>query len=371
MSKAYNIEYVDINGDIQSVSASFYPANNDDDKGKIKLHPKPNKATSVVKAFKVRLQQLIYQARLHEYGYQHHCRVHFSFSNEIPADDNWHLAAICADRLARGQWARAIIPEGAQAQLFNPSTGELAMPEQQPQGTYGHWLVVDKLAEAANHSGINNLSELNTQAHTPPRTGEAWFPLDSDQPDILQLRVTTSPLTPNNPSATVVFNAKAGSKIGDEISQTLQQARNFDPRSENWLTLVELPEAKPQTDGSSQYFTGNSYQLALVLADRIARGRDIAPPQGKLIASGQSSQWQEGIIEAVGGLDTKLRYLEALLTPQDRLIIPDMLLATDAQDQQTLGSGNGEKRFATLHKQCQFSRLGKLPIWTKSTKDKP
>jgi hypothetical protein len=81
------------------------------------------------------------------------------------------------------------------------------------------------------------------------------------------------------------------------LRQTLAAARHFDGHGlGRWRTLVRFGQPE---------FQGASYELALVMADRMARGREFLP-RGRLIASGQSSAWHAGLVEAVEGQQAKL-----------------------------------------------------------------
>jgi hypothetical protein len=57
-------------------------------------------------------------------------------------------------------------------------------------------------------------------------------------------------------------------------------------------------------------FQGNSFELALVLADRLARGREFVP-RGRIIASGCSSAWHAGRVDTVEGLAPKCALIAA------------------------------------------------------------
>ena len=68
-------------------------------------------------------------------------------------------------------------------------------------------------------------------------------------------------------------------------------------------------------------FQGRSYELALVLADRIARGREFVP-RGRLLASGCSNAWHAGQVEAVEGMGPKCALLLREAAPGDRILLP-------------------------------------------------
>jgi hypothetical protein len=68
-------------------------------------------------------------------------------------------------------------------------------------------------------------------------------------------------------------------------------------------------------------FQGNSYQLALVMADRLARGRDYLA-RGRIIATGASSAWHAGLVETVEGLAPKCALIAGQALPGDRVLLP-------------------------------------------------
>jgi hypothetical protein len=68
-------------------------------------------------------------------------------------------------------------------------------------------------------------------------------------------------------------------------------------------------------------FQGNSYELALVMADRIARGREFLP-RGRLIASGCSSQWHAGRVDTVEGRAPKCGLIVQQAMAGDRVLLP-------------------------------------------------
>jgi hypothetical protein len=68
-------------------------------------------------------------------------------------------------------------------------------------------------------------------------------------------------------------------------------------------------------------FAGDSYQLALVMADRLARGREFVP-RGRLIATGSSTAWHAGQVEAVAGREAKLALILAEAAAGDRVLLP-------------------------------------------------
>jgi hypothetical protein len=68
-------------------------------------------------------------------------------------------------------------------------------------------------------------------------------------------------------------------------------------------------------------FAGRSWELALVMADRLARGRDFVP-RGRLIASGCSDAWHAGRVDSVEGIEAKCALLRREAAPGDRVLLP-------------------------------------------------
>jgi hypothetical protein len=68
-------------------------------------------------------------------------------------------------------------------------------------------------------------------------------------------------------------------------------------------------------------FQGASYQLALVMADRLARGREFVP-RGRLIASGCSSAWHAGRVDSVEAREPKMELIARHAATGDRILLP-------------------------------------------------
>jgi hypothetical protein len=97
------------------------------------------------------------------------------------------------------------------------------------------------------------------------------------------------------------------------VRRALAGARHFDARGlGRWRTTVRFGAPR---------FDGRSYELALVMADRIARGREFLA-RGRLIASGQSDAWHLGRVDAVDALGPKCALLLREAEPGDRILLP-------------------------------------------------
>ena len=98
-----------------------------------------------------------------------------------------------------------------------------------------------------------------------------------------------------------------------QVRQTLAGARHFDGKGHGQLrTVVRFDQPR---------FQGTSYQLALVMADRLARGREFVP-RGRIIATGCSSAWHAGRVETVEGHEAKLALILRQACDGDRVLLP-------------------------------------------------
>lgn len=97
------------------------------------------------------------------------------------------------------------------------------------------------------------------------------------------------------------------------VRRTLAGARHFDGRGlGRWRTVVRFGQPR---------FQGASYELALVMADRLARGRECVP-RGRIIATGCSSAWHAGQVETVDGCGPKLALILKQAVAGDRVLLP-------------------------------------------------
>ncbi|KFC65195.1 hypothetical protein FG94_03875 [Massilia sp. LC238] len=89
--------------------------------------------------------------------------------------------------------------------------------------------------------------------------------------------------------------------------------RHFDGRGlGQWRTTVRFGEER---------FQGASFELALVMADRMARGREFLA-RGRVLATGQSTSWHAGRVETVEGVLPKCALLGREAAPGDRILVP-------------------------------------------------
>jgi hypothetical protein len=147
-------------------------------------------------------------------------------------------------------------------------------------------------------------------------SARAWFPLHSGgiNDSLCWVEVSVYPL------------ARAGGEEEDAIAvpgldltqqlavrQALAGARHFDGRGlGRWRSVVRFGQPR---------FHGNSYELALVMADRIARGREFLA-RGRIIATGCSGAWHAGRVDPVDGREPKCALILQQAVAGDRILLP-------------------------------------------------
>ncbi len=290
-----------------------------------------------------RVQEVVRLARHTEARYDSREQVLISIDPPPQAHQRqWELAAVLADRMVRGlyqptptmvyaqgcsdQWQRGQInplDEAARLQL-------ISLVQNQPPAAAPCLIIIGGppgVAPAATDQhawrSISHLGGLH--GHPDPAalvsSSRCWFPMHSGgvHDSLNWVEVCVHPL--QSPAQTVAPDTEESTitVVGLPLTrqlvvrQVLAAARQFDPKGEGrWRTVVYF--------GQSQ-FQGDSYQLALVMADRIARGRDFAA-RGRLIASGCSNAWDSGQVQTVEGCAAKCALLAAHLTAGDRILLP-------------------------------------------------
>jgi hypothetical protein len=256
-----------------------------------------------------RMQQVVRLARHTEARIDSRDQVVLS-ADRIPAGRDWELAFVLADRLVRGVWhARGEVVANGWSDAW-----ELGRVE-------GHD-VSDASPDAllGGTDGLAHLGQLD--GHPDPGAAvsgaRAWFPLHSGGAGdgLGWVEVSVHPLAPDaerpdEEQTIAVPGADAARQLA--VRQALAGARHFDGRGlGRWRTTVRF---------GPQAFTGRSYELALVLADRIARGREFLP-RARLLATGCSDAWHTGRVDSVDGLAPKCALLLAEAGPGDRVVLP-------------------------------------------------
>jgi hypothetical protein len=150
-------------------------------------------------------------------------------------------------------------------------------------------------------------------------SARAWFPLHSGEAGSLGwVEVSVHPLARNAAEDALEEEQTIAAPDQDAarqlaVRQVLSGARHFDGRAlGRWRSVVRF---------GAEAFAGRSWELALVMADRLARGREFVP-RGRLIASGCSSAWHAGRVDAVEGVAPKCALLLREAGPGDRILLP-------------------------------------------------
>lgn len=223
-----------------------------------------------------------------------------------PAERDWELAAVLADRLLRGVWSN-----GAPVHA---------------NGWSDQWQLgrVDGHATAragALLGGARTLPHLGVLTGEPDRgasvaSARAWFPLHSGSVHdcLSQVEVSVYPLgEPGGDEEDSIAAPGLDAATLMLVRRALADARHFDGRAlGRWRTMVQFEQPRLQ---------GNSFELALVMADRLARGREFVP-RGRIIASGSSSAWHAGVVEDVADRVPKCALIAREAAAGDRILLP-------------------------------------------------
>jgi hypothetical protein len=222
---------------------------------------------------------------------------------------DWELAVVLADRAVRG-----LLPlrEGVVANGWSD--------DWQRGRIEGH--AVPGLPADALRGGPGHLHHLGALSGQPDladsvSSARAWFPLHSGgiNDSLCWVEVSVYPLREEADEEAVSVPGLDGA--GQQaVRQALSGARHFDGAGGNasaaWRTTVRFGQ-----DG----LHGASWELALVLADRLARGREFVP-RGRIIATGASNAWHAGLVEPVEGLEPKCALIAREAQPGDRILLP-------------------------------------------------
>jgi hypothetical protein len=252
-----------------------------------------------------RMQQVVRLARHTEARLDSRDQVVISI---VPAparhERDWELAVVLADRIVRGVWQApgAVHANGwsDQWQLGRIDGNDLA-----PAGA----LLGAELAWLGSLNGQPDRGDCVSSAR-------AWFPLHSGgiNDSLCWVEVSVYPLdAPAGEEDDSIATPGLDLTRQLAVRQALCGARHFDSRGlGRWRSVVRF--------GQSQ-FQGNSFELALVLADRLARGREWVP-RGRIIASGASHAWHAGAVETVEGEAAKCALIAREAVAGDRILLP-------------------------------------------------
>jgi hypothetical protein len=256
-----------------------------------------------------RMQQVVRLARHTEVRFDSRDQVVLSLDRAPGANErDWELAVVLADRMVRGLLQR---PGQAWANGWS---------EQWQLGRIcGH-----DLRTAPPHvllGGADGLPHLAALAGQPDPSAAvaaacAWFPLHSGgtSDTLCRVEVSVYPLAHDAGDEEASISAPGLDPAQQlAVRQALAGARHFDGRAlGRWRTTVRFGQER---------FNGNSFELALVMADRIARGREFLP-RGRILASGCSSAWHAGRVDPVEGMAPKCALILREAAAGDRVLLP-------------------------------------------------
>lgn len=249
-----------------------------------------------------RMQQVVRLARHTEAAFDSRDQVVLSMDRApAPQERDWELAAVLADRLVRGVWhsAAPVLANGwsDQWQLGRIDGHALAAPGA---------ILGGELAWLGALNGQPDAAASVSSART-------WFPLYSGGVNdaLCWVEVSVFPLAQVGDDPVAVPGADLELQLA--VRETLAGARAADAHATGrWRTVVRFGQPR---------FTGVSFELALVMADRIARGRDFLA-RGRIVATGSSSAWHAGRVEAVDGCAAKCALILAEAVAGDRVLLP-------------------------------------------------
>ncbi|MGZ3181701.1 MAG: hypothetical protein ACXU8N_04595 [Telluria sp.] len=252
-----------------------------------------------------RMQAVVRAARLTEAVHDTRDQVVLSIDRAPAAQErDWELAAVLADRMVRG-----IAP-----------LREVCANGWSERWHLGQVMGHDRAADGALLGGteLPHLGALT--GHADPAasvsTARAWFPLVSggaeDRLAWVEVSVFPRDGGAGDEEDTITAPHVDAAQLA-AVRAVLAGARDFDGHAiGRWRTVVRFEQPR---------FQGNSYELALVMADRLARGREF-PARGRVIASGCSTAWHAGRVDAVDGCTAKAALVLREACAGDRVLLP-------------------------------------------------
>ncbi|MGV7207383.1 hypothetical protein ACLB1G_05975 [Oxalobacteraceae bacterium A2-2] len=271
-----------------------------------------------------RMQEVVRIARLTEPLFDSRDQVVLSMDMlPAPGERGWELAAVLADRMVRGAYQPPRQPVIAYGWSDQWHLGQVRGGAGHAFAGWDGWdgalAIVGGTVGAPGVWTISHLGALS--GHADPSAAvssvRCWFPLHSGgvNDSLAWVEVSVYPLDEGGASEEEQTIAAPGldAAAQQEVRHTLSGARHFDGRGlGRWRTVVRF---------GPQRFQGQSYQLALVMADRLARGREYVP-RGRLIASGCSAAWHAGRVDTVEGGPAKLDLIMRQAAAGDRILLP-------------------------------------------------
>ncbi len=260
-------------------------------------------------ALAARMQQVARLARLTEARYDSRDQVVISMDKAPPADQrDWELAVVLADRMVRGVFRHSgsLCANGWSDEWHLGRVGGHGLRDAPADVLLGG---PDGLAHLGALLGQPDLSASVSSAR-------AWFPLHSGgvNDSLCWVEVSVYPLAHDGADEEASIAVPGLDAAGAHtVRQALAGARHFDGRAlGRWRTAVRFGQER---------FQGNSYELALVMADRVARGRELLA-RGRIIASGCSGAWHAGRVDPVDALAPKCALILRDAVAGDRVLLP-------------------------------------------------
>jgi hypothetical protein len=258
-----------------------------------------------------RMQQVVRLARLTEARFDSRDQVVIGMDRlPAPHERDWELAVVLADRMVRGLY-QAVGPLYANGWSDEWHLGRIG----------GHALANPPAQLAVVLGGADGLAHLGALSGQPDAgaavsSARAWFPLHSGgiNDSLCWVEVSVYPINGALAEEEDTI-AVPGLDLTQQLAvrQALAGSRQFDSRGAGrWRSVVRFGQAR---------FQGNSFELALVLADRMARGREFLA-RGRVIASGCSSAWSAGRVDAVEGRAPKCALILGQAVAGDRVLLP-------------------------------------------------
>lgn len=306
--------------------------------------PRANRAdvkctVAAAPALAQRMQQVVRMARLTEAVLDTRDQVVLSMDVAPTAQErDWELAAVLADRMVRGVYRPAaaanvlalgrsdawhlgrLQQDGTVSGAVSAALASLLLQAEDSVLVHAEPLAAPLPHADGRCIAISHLGALHGHADQADCVASvrSWFPLYCGglHDTLAWLEVSVFPIDTADAAANEEDSISAPQLEPSRLQalrQTLAAARHFDGHGlGRWRTLVRFGQAE---------FQGASYELALVMADRMARGREFLP-RGRLIASGQSSAWHAGLVESVDGQAAKLELIFRQAGAGDRILLP-------------------------------------------------
>jgi hypothetical protein len=249
--------------------------------------------------------------------------------DRIPGEHerDWELAVVLADRMVRGVYQPAV------PMLANGWSDEWQL------GRIGGHDIAAAPADSVlgGPAGLAHLGMLTGQPDPSAAvsSARAWFPLHSGgiNDSLCWVEVSVYPLAREGGEEEESI-AVPGLDLTQQLAvrQALAGARHFDARGlGRWRSVVRFGQPR---------FHGNSFELALVMADRIARGREFLA-RGRIIATGCSGAWHAGRVDPVDGCEPKCALILQQAVAGDRILLPAAWDSALAPEFRAAAAGKG------------------------------